>query len=138
MRQATLCGDPIETIDQLENLLSEPTEGVVDTFRRLEGDLIILGVGGKMGPTLARMARRASEADGVRRRIIGVARFSNPALEERLQTHGIETIRADLLDPDQLEGLPDAANVVFMAGMKFGTTGKEALTWAMNCFLPGL
>jgi dTDP-4-dehydrorhamnose reductase len=129
--------DRIETVEQLEDLLSEPTPGVVETMARLEGDLLILGVGGKMGPTLARMARRASDLAGVQRRIIGVSRFSSENVETRLQRQGIETIRCDLLDPAQLESLPTAANVLFMAGMKFGSTGQEALTWAMNCFLPG-
>jgi nucleoside-diphosphate-sugar epimerase len=104
----------------------------------LDGDIAVLGVGGKMGPTLARMAKRASEMAGVKRRVIGVARFSSPTLERRLQTWGVETVRCDLLDNESLSGLPDAANVVFMAGMKFGTMGQEPLTWAINSFLPGL
>lgn len=127
----------IETVEQLDGLLSEPTPGVVATLGRLEGDLLILGVAGKMGPTLARMARRASETAGVRRRVIGVARFSAGG-EAQLRGWGVETIRADLLDPAQLARLPDASNVVYMAGMKFGTTGQEALTWAMNSHLPAL
>jgi nucleoside-diphosphate-sugar epimerase len=122
--------------DQLDDLLSEPTPLAVETLRRLDGDLLLLGVGGKMGPTLARMAARA--LDGSRRRVIGAARFSNPDLEAWLRRHGVETVRCDLLDPAQLERLPDAANVVFMTGMKFGATGQEALTWAMNCHLPAL
>lgn len=128
----------IQDIAQLEDLLSEPTEGVVRTLGSLDGDILILGVAGKMGPTLARMAKRASEAAGVRRRVIGVSRFSSPALENQLQSWGIETVRCDLLDPGSLAKLPDAANVVFMAGMKFGSTGQEWLTWAINSFLPGL
>jgi nucleoside-diphosphate-sugar epimerase len=91
-----------------------------------------------MGPTLARMAKRASDAAGVKRRVIGVARFSSGPLEKQLQSHGIETIRCDLLDPQQLKALPDAPNVVYMAGMKFGSTGNESMTWAMNTFLPGM
>jgi hypothetical protein len=121
--------DTIETVERLEDLLSEPTPGVIDTLARLDGDLLILGVGGKMGPTLARMARRASDAAGVRRRVIGVARFTADALAEQLRSHGVETRRCDLLDPEQLDRLPDAANVLFMTGMKFGATGQEALTW---------
>jgi len=128
----------IEDTADLEEHLSEPTPGVIDTLARLPGDLMLLGVGGKMGPTLARMARRASDAAGVRRRVIGVARFSIPDLEDRLRSHGVETIRCDLLDPDQLERLPEIANVVVMTGMKFGTTGQASLTWAVNAFLPGL
>jgi nucleoside-diphosphate-sugar epimerase len=128
----------IADIDQLDDLLSEPTPLAVDTLARLDGDLLLLGVGGKMGPTLARMARRASDAVGSRRRIIGAARFSNPDHEGWLSRHGVETVRCDLLDPAQLERLPEAANVLFMTGMKFGSTGQEALTWAMNCHLPAL
>ncbi len=128
---------PIQTVEQLDDLLSEPTPGVIATLRRLEGDLLILGINGKMGPTLARMARRASDLAGVRRRVLGVARFSAGG-EARLRDWGIDTIRADLLDPAQLARLPEAPNVVYMTGMKFGATGQEALTWAMNSYLPGM
>jgi nucleoside-diphosphate-sugar epimerase len=128
----------ITTVEHLEDLLSEPTEGVVETLSKLEGDLLILGAGGKMGPSLARMARRASEQAGNRRRILAVSRFSTGNQETYLRAQRIETIRCDLLDPGQLERLPDAANVIVMVGMKFGSTGQEALTWAMNCYLPGL
>jgi nucleoside-diphosphate-sugar epimerase len=128
----------IEDVAQLDDLLSEPTEQAIEVFSHLEGDLIILGVAGKMGPTLARMARRATDRSGVRRRILGVARFSDASLEGQLRAHGIETIRCDLLDPTQLARLPEVPNVVFMAGMKFGSTGQEARTWAMNCWLPGM
>jgi dTDP-4-dehydrorhamnose reductase len=128
----------IASVEELEELLSRPTEGVIQTLGRLQGDLIVLGVAGKMGPTLARMAQRASEAAGVRRRVIGVARFSDARHQTELQARGIETIRCDLLDEAALAALPDAPNIVFMAGMKFGSTGHEALTWAMNCHLPAL
>jgi nucleoside-diphosphate-sugar epimerase len=128
----------IRDVQHLEELLSEPSEGVIAALGRLRGDILILGVGGKMGPTLARMAKRASDAGGVTRRVIGVSRFSSYALEERLQSWGVETIHGDLLDARALEQLPEADNVVFMAGMKFGSTGQEWLTWAMNSFLPGL
>jgi dTDP-4-dehydrorhamnose reductase len=130
--------DSINSVEQLEDLLSEPNEGVVESIGRLKGDLVILGVGGKMGPTLARLAKRASVAAGDQRRIIGVARFNETGLESRLQAQGIETIRCDLLDQEQLDRLPEAPNVIYMAGMKFGSTGQEALTWAMNSFLPGM
>ncbi|MCX6899203.1 MAG: NAD-dependent epimerase/dehydratase family protein [Verrucomicrobia bacterium] len=128
----------IANVKELEDLLSQPTDGVIKTLDRLEGDIIVLGVAGKMGPTLARMARRASEAAGVRRRVIGVARFSDARQQTELQSHGVETIRCDLLDEATVAALPDAPNVVFMAGMKFGSTGQEALTWAMNCHLPAI
>jgi len=128
----------MQTVDALDDRLSEPTPLAVETLARLDGDILLLGVGGKMGPTLARMAKRASVAGGKRRRVVGAARFTNPALEAWLNGHGVETVRCDLLDPAQLARLPDAANVVFMTGMKFGSTGQEALTWAMNCHLPAL
>jgi nucleoside-diphosphate-sugar epimerase len=100
----------------------------------MEGDLLILGVGGKMGPSLARRARRANPA----KRVIAVSRFSTPGLREALEAEEIETIPAELMDPTALAGLPDAPNVIFMAGRKFGSTGAEWLTWAMNTYLPGL
>jgi nucleoside-diphosphate-sugar epimerase len=130
--------DTIHNLEQLEDLLSEPTPAVVETMRALDGDLLVLGVAGKMGPSLARMARRASDLAGRKRRIIGVARFSSPGLEAELQRQGLETIRCDLLDEEALRRLPDAPNVLFLAGMKFGATGRESLTWAMNTHLPAL
>lgn len=128
----------IDNVEQLEDRLSEPTVAAIQALAALEGDLIVLGVGGKMGPTLARMAVRASERAGVRRRVIGVARFSDAAAEARLRASAVETIRCDLLDPSKFDALPEAPNVVFMTGMKFGATGQEGRTWAMNCWLPGL
>lgn len=128
----------IRDAEQLEELLSEPTEGVARALGSLDGDILVLGAAGKMGPTLARMAKRASDAAGVKRRVIGASRFSSPSLENQLQAWGVDTVRCDLLDPASLAKLPDAANVVFMAGMKFGCTGQEWLTWAINSYLPGL
>ena len=129
----------IDSVEDLENLLSAPTEAVIQTMAALEGDLVILGVGGKMGPTLARMSKRASDLAGVERRVVGVSRFSaSPGLEQRLNAWGIETYHCDLLDAQAYAQLPDAANVVYMAGLKFGSTGKESMTWAMNAFVPGL
>ena len=126
-------------VDSLDDVLSEPSEATIRAMAALKGDLMVLGVGGKMGPTLARMAKRASDLAGVSRRIIGVSRFSpSSSLQARLQSWGIETHRCDLLDRESYAQLPEAANVVFMAGMKFGATGQEALTWAMNAFVPGL
>jgi nucleoside-diphosphate-sugar epimerase len=127
----------IATEEQLEDLLSEPTPAVVETLGRLQGDILFLGVAGKMGPSLARMAKRASDAAGVPRRVIGVARFSAGG-EEVLHAHGIDAVRCDLLDEEQIARLPEAANVVFLVGRKFGSTGDEATTWAMNSYLPGL
>lgn len=128
----------ISNVEDLELALSEPTPAVVDLFRQMEGDLLILGVGGKMGPTLARMAQRANQAAGTKRRIVGISRFGSGDLQHRLNQWGIETIASDLLDEQQLRKLPDAPNIVYMAGMKFGSSGNEPLTWAMNAYLPGM
>jgi nucleoside-diphosphate-sugar epimerase len=130
--------DHIESVADLEDRLSTPSEAVVETLRRLDGDVLILGVGGKMGPTLARMVRRASDLAGTKRRVIGVSRFRSRDLPEALAAQGVEAITADLLDRAALAKLPDAPLVIYMAGMKFGSTGQEALTWAMNCWLPGM
>lgn len=130
--------DTIADEAQLETMLSEPTARVIEMMARLEGDLVVLGVAGKMGPTLARMAKRASDLAGRPRRVIGVSRFGDRTVETSLQAHGIETIRCDLLDERAVRALPVVPNVVFMAGRKFGSTGDEALTWAMNCYAPAL
>lgn len=128
----------IRDIPHLEDLLSEPTPGAIAALSRLDGDLILLGVGGKMGPTLARMAKHGFDAAGLKHRVIGVSRFSAPQEEANLRVHGVETIRCDLLDESAVAELPDAPNVVYMTGMKFGATGQEALTWAMNAYLPSV
>jgi nucleoside-diphosphate-sugar epimerase len=126
----------IPSIDVLEDLLSAPTPAVVESVRRGAGDLIVLGAGGKMGPTLARMARRAFEQAGADRSVIAVSRFSNTGARASLERHGIRTVACDLLDPQAVALLPDAADVVYMAGMKFGADADPALTWAENCLLP--
>jgi nucleoside-diphosphate-sugar epimerase len=128
----------IRDIEELEDLLSRPTAETIEAMSTLKGDIVILGVGGKMGPTLARMAKRASDLAGVSRRVIGVSRFSSASLPAHLQSWGVETHSCDLLDRSTYSELPDAANIVYMAGMKFGSTNQEARTWAMNTFLPGL
>ncbi len=130
--------DAIQTIEQLEELLSEPTEPVVEIMRRLRGDILLLGVAGKIGPSLARMAKRASDLAGVHRRVIGVSRFSVPEEQARLEAHGVETIRCDLLDESAVSQLPPAPNVIYLAGLKFGSTEDAAQTWAMNSYLPGI
>lgn len=128
----------ISSEQQLEDLLSEPSPADARAMAEMEGDLIILGVAGKMGPSLARRARRACELAAVKKRIIGVARFSEPAVRKVLDDTGIETVSADLLAPHALSRLPDAPNVLYMAARKFGSTGAEHLTWAMNTLLPAL
>ena len=122
----------------LEDLLSVPSAAAIETLRELPGDVVLLGVAGKMGPTLARMVRRAAEAAGTARRVIGVSRFSEAGPEAALQGHGVETIRCDLLDEAAVQRLPDAPLVIYMAGRKFGSSGDESLTWAMNTWLPGV
>ena len=130
--------DQIRDVAHLEELLSEPSPAAIDAIRRAPGDVVVLGVAGKMGPTLARMARRAMDAAGVSHRVIGVSRFSSPDQQHALEAHGVETIRSNLLDEAALARLPDAPNVVFMAGRKFGSVGDEPFTWAMNTHLPAL
>ena len=114
--------------------MTRPSRALVDDLARLDGDLLVLGVGGKMGPTLARLARRAAPE----KTVTGVARFSDPEVRERLRRAGVETIACDLLDRAAVADLPPAPNVVFMAGRKFGSTGAEELTWAMNVLVPAL
>jgi nucleoside-diphosphate-sugar epimerase len=117
-------------VEELEEFMTRPTRELEADLARAEGDILVLGVGGKMGPTLARMARRAGK------RVIGVARFSEPGLREKLERWDVECVACDLLDRAALERLPRAKNVVFMAGHKFGASGNPSLTWAMNVAVP--
>jgi nucleoside-diphosphate-sugar epimerase len=130
----TALPERIRDVDHLEHVLAQPTPALIADLRRLDGDILILGVAGKMGPTLARLARQAAPE----KRIVGVARFSNAGVRERLEAAGVETIRGDLLDRAAVEQLPRLPNVVFMAGRKFGTAGQPDLTWAMNVLLPAI
>jgi nucleoside-diphosphate-sugar epimerase len=118
----------------LEDVMTTPSQALVDDLGRLEGDILVLGVAGKMGPTLARLAKRAAPD----KRVVGVARFTKAGVLERLKAAGIETIRCDLLDRTAVEALPRLQNVVFMAGRKFGTAGRSDLTWAMNVLVPAI
>lgn len=122
---------------ELEEVMTRPSPKLIQMMRRLEGDLIILGIAGKMGITLGRLAVRACEAAGVKKRVIGVSRFSDASSRGALEQMGMETMACDLLDPEAVAGLPRIPNVIFMAGRKFGTTGAEALTWAANTLVPG-
>jgi nucleoside-diphosphate-sugar epimerase len=126
----------IETEEQLEERLSTPNERDVVLMRRLPGDVIVLGAGGKMGPSLAKLARRASDAAGTNRRVIAVSRFSSSEARDELENAGVETISCDLLDRDEVTKLPDCENVLFLAGRKFGSSGRSDLTWAMNTVVP--
>ncbi len=118
----------------LEDILSEPTEATRKALAQTSGDIVVLGAGGKMGPTLAMMLKKASSGKNV----YAVSRFSDKAALDRIEQAGIETIELDLLDESCYSQLPDAANVFYLAGMKFGATGKQPLTWALNSFLPAL
>lgn len=138
MKTATLAFDnlpeTIEDVDALEDLLSTPTAALVDDLARLDGDIMFLGVAGKIGLTISRMAKRAAPG----KRIIGVARFSEAGVKEKLESWGIETIGCDLLDPQALAALPKVANLVYMAGKKFGTEEDPSFAWAMNTFVPAM
>jgi nucleoside-diphosphate-sugar epimerase len=118
----------------LEDRLSEPLPPTCDLLRRTPGDVVVLGAGGKMGPTLAMMLKRAAPEKSV----YAVSRFSNKQLRDRIRRKGMEIVEADLLDESVYGGLPEAPNVLYLAGMKFGATGQQALTWAMNVYMPAL
>jgi len=122
----------IGDIADLDDLLCRPSQALIDDLRKVDGDIMVLGVGGKMGPTLAGLAKAASPD----RRIIGVARFSERGIERWLKARGVETIHCDLLDEAAIRALPKISNIVFMAGRKFGAEGNLALTWAMNAHVP--
>lgn len=126
------------SVAELDDLLSQPSPQVLEVFANLPGDIVFLGVGGKMGPTMARMAKRASELTGTSRRVIGVSRFSSPAARQSLEKWGIETIACDVLNEAEVQNLPDVPNVVSMTGFKFGSSSNPTLTWAMNCYVPAL
>src|SRR5215468_9360149 len=126
--------DTIPDVAALDELLCRPSRALIDDLDKVDGDIMILGVGGKMGPTLAGLAKAAQPG----RKVIGVARFSEPGVKEWLEARGIETIRCDLLNAREIDALPKSPNVIFMAGRKFGAEGNLALTWAMNAHVPAL
>lgn len=121
----------------LEKELLAPSDALVSDISRINGDIMLLGAGGKMGPSLALLAKLAMDKAGLPHRVIAVSRFSDPAVRAQLDTAGVQTISADLLNDGELQALPFAPNVIYLAGQKFGTTGKESFTWAMNVYLPG-
>jgi nucleoside-diphosphate-sugar epimerase len=126
--------ETIADVAALDELLCWPSQALIDDLGKVEGDIMILGVAGKMGPTLAGLAKAALPG----RRVIGVARFSEPGTKEWLQARGVETINCDLLDEVAIAALPKIPNIIFMAGRKFGAEGDLALTWAMNSHVPAL
>jgi len=121
-------------LDELDEFLTRPSKALAADLAALDGDIMVLGVGGKMGPTLAGLARNAAPD----KRVIGVARFSEPQSREKLNAAGVETIACDLLDREAVRKLPQVGNVVFMAGRKFGAQENQALTWAMNVYVPAM
>jgi nucleoside-diphosphate-sugar epimerase len=126
--------ETIADIAALDDLLCRPSQALIDDLTKVDGDIMILGVAGKMGPTLAGLAKAALPG----RRIIGVARFSDPSVKDWLHARGVETVNCDLLDEGALRDLPKAPNIIFMAGRKFGAEGDLSLTWAMNAHVPAL
>ncbi|MFY4774786.1 NAD-dependent epimerase/dehydratase family protein [Metabacillus sp. RGM 3146] len=127
----------MRTIEELEDKLSEPSDILVEDISRIKGDLLIIGAGGKMGPSLVKLAVRAIRKAGLQKKVTAVSRFQKGTLKEELELSGANVISADLLDDSQIEGLPDTPNIIYMAGNKFGTTGNEHFTWAMNAYVPG-
>jgi dTDP-4-dehydrorhamnose reductase len=127
----------MEDINKLYRQLLQPSDDLVSEMATLDGDILLLGAGGKMGPDLARLAKHAIDKEGIQKKVIAVSRFSEPGLQDQLEKAGIKTYNADLLNDDQLQALPGVKNVIYMAGTKFGTSGKESFTWAMNSYLPG-
>jgi nucleoside-diphosphate-sugar epimerase len=128
----------VESEEQLEDLLSRPSPADVAFARTLDEDVIVLGAGGKMGPSLCRRIRRACDTAARPRRILAVSRFSSRELARALEKDGIEPLTCDLLDPAQVARLPEVGNVLFLAGRKFGSTGRPDLTWAQNVVVPAL
>jgi nucleoside-diphosphate-sugar epimerase len=126
------------SVAQLEDELSQPTSEDCAFFGSLEGDIMVLGAAGKMGPSLAHRARRAADRAAVKPRIFAVSRFSDQETKGQLESWGIEAVTCDLLERDQLARLPDCPNILFLAGRKFGSTGNQPLTWATNVLLPAM
>nr|WP_207930780.1 NAD(P)-dependent oxidoreductase [Hydrogenispora ethanolica] len=126
----------ISNEEQLDEVLGTPSPQLTEMMRRLDGDIMILGIGGKMGASLGAVAINAIKAAGVSKKVIGVARFSDPDTRKKLNQLGIETISCDLLDRQAVAELPRIKNIIFMVGRKFGTDGNEELTWAINTLVP--
>lgn len=124
------------TENKLDDLLTTPSELMIQDMHKIQGDIMVLGAGGKMGPSLCILAKRAIDAAGLKKRVIAVSRFTDQAAVKLLQDNGVEIISCDLLDKAKLWELPEVENIIFMAGRKFGTDGSEWQTWAMNAALP--
>lgn len=125
----------VESLEALDALLATPSQALIDDLAAIDGDIMVLGASGKMGPSLAMLARNALPAE---RRVIAVARFSDPAAKAALEAAGVETITCDLGDRAALAALPRAKNIIYMAGTKFGSSGQQAQTWGANTYMPAL
>jgi len=124
------------TEQKLDELLTIPSDNLVRDMAALDGDIMVLGAGGKMGPSLCLLAKAACRKAGVDKKIIAVSRFNDPIVVDLLAKNDITMISSDLLQADALDKLPDCTNIIYAAGRKFGTEGTEHLTWAMNAWLP--
>ena len=127
----------MKDLQTLEQELTKPSLALIEDIKKIDGDIMMLGIGGKMGPSMGKLAVDAIKAAGISKKVIGVSRFSDEKAKLALEALGIETITCDLLNDAELQALPDAKNIIYLAGNKFGTTGKEGFTWAMNAYLPG-
>lgn len=127
----------MKTVEELDRMMCRPSKRLVEDMRRIEGDILVLGAGGKMGPTLCKLCVNAIREAGMSKEVYAVSRFHDKEILSDLQQHGIRIIHADLLKDDELESLPSKENVIFMAGRKFGTSEDGSLTWVMNAYLPG-
>lgn len=130
--------DRAELAEELERRLSEPDEADRAFVRELQGDILVLGAGGKIGPSLAKLAKRAADQAGISKRVLAVSRFASGAARRDLEATGVETVTSDLLNPAVVERLPECQNVLYLAGRKFGSTGRPDLTWATNAIAPAL
>ena len=126
----------MDTEEQLNDALTQPRPVLVEFIRGVSSPLVVLGAGGKMGPSLAVLARRAADTARHPMEIIAVSRFSDAGARSFLEQRGVTTLAADLLRREELEKLPDSANVIYLAGLKFGTTDNPSLTWAVNTIVP--
>jgi len=126
----------IHTSEQLDDLLTRPSQALSDWIGTVTSPLVILGAGGKMGPTLAVLAQRAATVAGKRLDVVAVSRFSDTTTRDWLESKGVRTISCDLLDRDAWPSLPDAKDVIYLVGLKFGTSERPWLTWAVNTLVP--
>lgn len=127
----------MEDLIALEQRLTRPSTKLIEDVKKIDGDIMLLGIGGKMGPSMGKLAAAAIKEAGINKRIIGVSRFSDAKARKELEEVGIETIACDLLNDEELFKLPDVKNIIYLAGHKFGTVGNEGFTWGMNTYLPG-